>query len=224
MSHQPPHESRPLEGTTPDDFSLFEARLAGLIPATSRVDRDEIMFQAGRTVSQRAHRRTMRRWQAACGLLLCVTVGQWAILPRLSELPPHQQLAQLTESVQDEKPAAAQLPQEETSRAAGTIETSQEPAVDEADQSPSQKPPTPELAQPESPVPSIWGIDFWMGRPGRRLELRQDLGGRGLTVGSPPSAVWNEPATPPRASRSPAPSPRTARELMTEWLKQPNFP
>lgn len=219
MSHQPPHQTSPLEGSTPDDFSPFEARLAGLIPVTSRVDRDEIMFQAGRTTSHRAHHRTMRRWQAACGLLLCVTIGQWAWLPSIGELPPHPQIAQQAETAPAEKPRPEPQPQQLPSETVITpVESSEQP-------SPTPDVPPPESTQPAPPLPSLWGFEFLVRQPVIRRDLAgRGLTGNGLTVGSLPSAVWNEPAAPLRASRGPAPTPRTARELMTEWLKQPNFP
>lgn len=228
MSHQQPHKTSALDGSLPEDLSPFEARLAGLIPVTRGVDRDEIMFQAGRNVSLQAHRRAMRRWQAACGLLLCVTIGQWAWLPSIGELPPHQQIAQETLPVQGETSSErssetlsqTQSPQEKASPEVANTEAAQEPSANESE-SPSQHSRTTEEALPEPPVPSIWGLDFFVRRQSHHQNFRRDLPGRGLSVGSPPSAVWNEPATPPRASRSPAPpTPRTSRELMAEWLKQ----
>lgn len=219
MPYQPPHKTSALDGNLPDDFSPFEARLAGLIPVTNQVNRDEIMFQAGRTASHRQHRRTMRRWQAACGLLLCVSIGQWAWLPNIGDLPPHQQIAERTPSAPDEKPT-----QEEASPTPAATETAQVPSADESEP-PSQPSPTTKEALPEPPLPSIWGLDFFVGRhQDHNQRLRRDLTGRGLSVGSPPTAVWNEPATPPQASRGPTPTPRTSRELMMEWLETHTLP
>lgn len=59
------------------DLGPLEARLAELLPRAAHVDRDEVLFEAGRQSARSETRRALRKWQGACGVLLCLAIVPW---------------------------------------------------------------------------------------------------------------------------------------------------
>ena len=74
MPHEPEREDEPK-------LSEIEAALGSLAPARSRVDRDRVMFRAGRS-SARPARPGHRAWIAAAASLGLVALGEAALLAR----------------------------------------------------------------------------------------------------------------------------------------------
>jgi hypothetical protein len=68
------------ERTTPE-LKAFEALLAGLEPAAPKLDRDRLMYEAGRAAADGGLGR--RGWPAAtiCVGLVALVVGRWTALP-----------------------------------------------------------------------------------------------------------------------------------------------
>ena len=64
----------------PTDLGPLEARLAELLPRAAHVDRDEVLFEAGRQAARSESRRALRKWQGACGVLLCLAIVPWVRL------------------------------------------------------------------------------------------------------------------------------------------------
>lgn len=60
----------------PESLSPFEARLAQLTPAATQVDRDEVLFQAGRHAALAQQRTVLRKWYALCAILAVAVCGQ----------------------------------------------------------------------------------------------------------------------------------------------------
>lgn len=73
------------ESNQPADLGPFEARLAELLPHALEVNRDDVLFEAGRQAANRDHKRALRKWHALSGVLVCFVIGQWAWLPRTVE-------------------------------------------------------------------------------------------------------------------------------------------
>lgn len=61
----------------PSDLGPLEARLAELLPRAAHVDRDDVLFEAGRQSARSESRRALRKWQGACGVLLCLAIVPW---------------------------------------------------------------------------------------------------------------------------------------------------
>jgi hypothetical protein len=180
--------------STEHNLSPFEAQLASLLPATTRLDRDQILFQAGRGAERRRHRRAMRCWQGLCALLLCTTISQWALVPRFGQAPTHQQLAV---NLDDKSPDDARSPQSQ-------VATPENP---EDDRDSNITPPDVDENAIAVTAPSI-EIDE------RHSERR--VAGQALAVGTPPQDVWNEDLFTSHISAGFLSPPRTNRELLVE--------
>lgn len=87
-----------------DSLSQFEADLRGLTPALGEFHRDAVLFHSGEQAALRKHRRAVRRWQAACGLLAAVTLGQSVWVASVPATPTQPQIAAPT------APSPADLP------------------------------------------------------------------------------------------------------------------
>jgi hypothetical protein len=185
MSEQPSAEH---------NLSPFEAQLASLLPATTRLDRDQILFQAGRGAERRRHRRAMRCWQGLCALLLCTTISQWALVPRFDQALTHQQLAV---NVNDESPDDARAPQ-----------SRMVPQEDPESSHPSAIAPT---DMDESAIavtlPSIEIDERYLARR---------VPDQALAVGTPPQDVWSKDLFTSHISGGFLSPPRTNRELLVE--------
>ncbi|MCC9605984.1 hypothetical protein LOC68_20165 [Blastopirellula sp. JC732] len=82
------------ESFHPESLSPFEARLAQLTPRSAQVDRDEVLFEAGRQAAFAEQRGVLRKWYVACAALAVATCGQsiWLLgsgdAAKTATLPP----------------------------------------------------------------------------------------------------------------------------------------
>lgn len=187
------------EFNQPADLGPFEARLAELLPRSTEVDRDEVLFEAGRQSANRAHRRAMRKWHGLSGLLVCLVVGQWMWLPstqptgqttpvanQATETPP------IPESPTDlEQPASSQ----------------NRPALAEAKR-PQQVADEPSI--PSTNQPSLWGHYF--GTENASLAMQ-----RQLSVGSSRKGTLPMPTLPPRAGSLPSQLDSSLKTMHRDW-------
>lgn len=67
---------------TPEEFRKLESSLRSLMPAAAMVNRDQLMYEAGRAAARQA----ARPWQAMTGLLLVALIGA-VIVPLMTESP-----------------------------------------------------------------------------------------------------------------------------------------
>lgn len=78
----------------PESLSPFEARLAQLSPKSAQVDRDEVLFQAGRQAAYAEQRGARRKWYVACSALAATVCAQaiWIygsdVVPKVASFPP----------------------------------------------------------------------------------------------------------------------------------------
>ena len=176
------------------NLSPFEAQLASLLPAATRLDRDQILFQAGRGAERRRHRRAMRCWQGLCTLLLCTTISQWALVPRFNQTATNQQLAV---NVNDESPDDGRSPQ---SRVAPPedAEVARDSNI------------TPPAADENTIAVNPPSLEIDESHPARQIASQR------LAVGTPPQDAWNEDFFTSHISGGFLSPPRTNRELLVE--------
>ena len=76
-------EMTPMTGPEiPESLRAVEHMLAGLAPAPARIDRDQLMFEAGRAAGAKATKaRGLRLWKGICGGLVLACAGM-AVFPR----------------------------------------------------------------------------------------------------------------------------------------------
>jgi hypothetical protein len=103
------HEAVP----TDRDLTGIEAALSALAPASSRIDRDVVMFRAGQAAS-RPVPRSRRGWMAATACFALVAAGEAALLARRPGPTPVERAVVFYEPP---APAPAPAPQRETTPA-----------------------------------------------------------------------------------------------------------
>lgn len=69
-------ENNPEPEPIDQSLSALEADLAGIAPTLVRFSRDAVLYQSGQRTAERNYRRSVRRWQGACGMLVSLMLIQ----------------------------------------------------------------------------------------------------------------------------------------------------
>ncbi len=198
------------EFNQPADLGPFEARLAELLPSATEVDRDEVLFEAGRQAAQRDHKRSLRKWHAMCGTLCCFVIGQWVWLPGFWQ----------AHSVPTDPPIAEQRQQPDKPTPNNTEVTPQPVLVQQASPDntpqpllPGEEDDTATIAMAAPRQPSLWSNLFPSAVPGSPVIAWQ----RELSVGSSRKGTLHIPRLSPKPGNMSSQSGPTLTSMRRDW-------
>ncbi|PQO40715.1 hypothetical protein [Blastopirellula marina] len=180
----------------------FEARLAELLPCATEVDRDEVLFEAGRQSAQLQHRRALHKWHAACGVLTCFVVGQWILLPSFQPLGETTPIADVT----PEEQSPAVIPT--VSDHPVIVQDKRLPLESDKTHSPVQVPE--EIVAIPKPEPSVWGQIFTTGSSSLAMQ-------RQLSIGSSRKGALPMPTLAPPSGSLPSHLDATLTSMRRDW-------
>lgn len=180
----------------------FEARLAELLPSANEVDLSEVMFEAGRQSAQLDHKRALRKWYAACGVLACFVIGQWILLPNFQ---PFGETTPIADFIPEE-PAPAVIPSL-PERPALVRDKHSPPGLDKT-QSLLQVPEE-TVTMPEQ-TPSVWEQLFALDNSSLAMQ-------RQLSVGSSRKGALPMPSLAPRAGSLPTHLDSPLTSMQRDW-------
>jgi len=117
MSIDPSHEELPRE------LKALEAALGGLKPAAGAIDRDRLMYLAGRASVERGRGLARFGWPLATAALGVISVTLGGRLYMVSERPEQVAQDQRAQAVEDQQIAGSLLPRESVALAVPRVQT-----------------------------------------------------------------------------------------------------